>query len=230
MILVTHHLKQLDSLESVFPAVEWKTEITPLLHYISNGVQFKLKHAGDLARQPKSCPSLLETKETKENDNRKILGSYRLSFSSLGSVRHTSAEIQLGRLKCWALYDTGVRKSLSSKLKCRVKLCICSRKSFFDRLQRPGQCNVYVGKLLVRLHCQAQKEICGNSSLFHCQIQFNIFETQRKNLEEVSPPETPGNFRHSKTRYFIEGGNFQIRLSLLHRGKSESIWLVCPQP
>lgn len=133
-----------------------------------------------MARQPESCPSLLETKETKENDNRKISGSHLLSFSSLGSVRHESAEIQLGRLKCRALYGTGERKSRSSRLKCRVKLYICSRKSFFDRLQRRGQCNFYIGKLLGRLHCQAQKEICGNSSSFHCQIQFKVFETQRK--------------------------------------------------
>jgi len=152
-----------------------------LLHNISNGVQFiKLKHAGNLACQPESCPCLLETKETKENDSRKISGSHRLSFSSLGSVRHESAEIQLGRLKCRALYDTGVRKSRSSRLKCRVKLYICSRKSFFDSLQRRGQCNLYVGKLLGRLHYQAQKEICGNSPSFHCQIQFKVFETQRK--------------------------------------------------
>lgn len=130
--------------------------------------------------QPKSCLSLLETKETKENDNRKISGGHCLSFFSLGSVRHTSKEIQLGRLKCRALYDTGVRKSRSSRLKCRVKLYICSRKSFFDRLKRRGQCNVCVGKLLARLHCQAQKEICGNSSSFHCQIKFNISETLRK--------------------------------------------------
>jgi hypothetical protein len=142
----------------VFCASKWKTEIRHLLHYISNGVQFvKLKHAGDLACQPESCPSLLETKETKENDNRKISGSHLLSFSSLGSVRHESAEIQLGRLKCRGLYDTGVRKSGSSRLKCLVKLYICSRKSFFDRLQRRGQSNLQVGELLGRLHCQAQK-------------------------------------------------------------------------
>lgn len=130
------------------------------------------------ANQTSAHPCSIQ-KETKENDNRKTAGSYCLSLSSLGSVWHRSAEIQLGILKCRVLC-IWVLKLRFGRLQSREKPDICTCKSFFDRLQRRGQYDVSGRKSLhVRLQSRTHKEICGNRVSFPCQIQFDIFETRR---------------------------------------------------